>query len=142
MPLHKPKSHSLLDSQDLIGLNKARYYFVYSNTDHDHWYAKHLKKGFQHVFAVRFDGYFWTRMDLSLGWTDFDVLPYDRYDTIKDVLKGLDVTIQYVERWRKPRYRVRTILAPWTCVEAMKSLIGIREPLVMTPYQLYKHLEK
>lgn len=142
MPFHKPRNHSLIESQDLIGLSRTRVYFVYSNSDHRHWYVNFLKKGFQHVYCVKFDGFFWTRMDLSLGWTDFDVLHFDRYDTIKDVLKGQDVTYQYVERWREPRYRVRTLFAPWTCVEAMKSLIGIRKPLVFTPYQLYKHLEK
>jgi len=101
-----------------------------------------MKDGFKHVTAIKFTGLFWIKVDLALGWTDFDVLPFDRYDTIKDVLKGQDVTYQYVERWRKPRYRVRTMFAPWTCVEAMKSIIGIRAWWVFTPYQLYKHLER
>lgn len=31
-------------------------------------------------------------------------------------------------------------IAPFTCVEAVKRLLGLRAPWVLTPYQLYRHL--
>jgi hypothetical protein len=31
-------------------------------------------------------------------------------------------------------------LAPFTCVEVVKRLLGLRAPWVLTPYQLYRHL--
>jgi len=143
MPFHRPINHSLLESGHLVGQSKARYYFVYEDDGTRYWYSDFLKPGFKHVTAVKYNGLFWLKMDLSLGWTEFDVLPFDQYDTIHDVLKDVDYThLQYVEAWRKPRYRVRSLFAPWTCVEAMKSLLGIRACLVTTPYQLYKHMEK
>lgn len=80
-------------------------------------------------------------MDFLLGFTDINVLPYDWHDTINDITKDEDVKIQYMEVWRRPRYRVRTIFAPWTCVEAAKALLGIRAWWVLTPYQLYKYCE-
>jgi len=142
MPLHKPTNHSLLESQHLINKPKAKYYFIYEDNGERYWYTWMFKKGFQHVTAIKFTGLFWIKLDLSLGWTDFDVLPYDRYDTIHNVLEHVDYShIQYVEAHLTPRYRVRALFALWTCVEAMKSLIGIRAPLVVTPYQLYKHIE-
>lgn len=80
-------------------------------------------------------------MDFLLGWTDFGVLPYHDRATIYEITEGHNVIVQYVEAWRKPRYRVRSIFAPWTCVEAMKSLLGIRAWWVITPYQLFKYCE-
>lgn len=139
MPFHKPTKHSLIDSRDCIGKSLGKFYLVYEDSPIETFYGKWLKKGFQHVTAYKFTGFFWLKMDFSLGYSDFDVLCYDWHDSIKDVLSGQ--TYQYVEVWREPRYRVRSIVAPWTCVEAMKSLLGIREPFILTPWQLYKHVE-
>lgn len=33
-----------------------------------------------------------------------------------------------------------TLLRPFTCVEAVKRVLGIRAPFVLTPWQLYRHL--
>lgn len=141
MPFHRPKHHNLINSREYIGQSHTGIYLVYEQSRFQRFYVKWLKKGFQHVTAYKFTGYFWLRLDISLGYSDFDVLCYDYRDSIKDVLSGQDVTWQYVEVWRQPRYRVRSIVAPWTCVEAMKSVLGIRAPLVLTPWQLYKHVE-
>ena len=140
MPFHNPKHHSLLESQHLIGLSHKRLYLVYEDKE-PHWWSYFFKSGYKHVSAVIFDGLFWIKMDFTLGYTDIDVLCYDWHDTIKDVTRDQDMITQYVEAWRKPRYRVRSIFAPWTCVEAMKSLLGIRAWWVITPYQLYKYCE-
>ena len=80
-------------------------------------------------------------MDFTLSFTDFDVLPFDRYDTIHDVLDGVDAHIQYIETYRRPRYRIKTLFAPLTCVEIMKSLLGFTAYTVFSPYQLYKYIE-
>ena len=130
------KNHSLLDSIHLAGLSRTRIYLLYSDKD-DTWWSKFLKKGYKHVLAVKFDGIFWIKMDYTLGWTDCDVLLYDNKDTIKDVAKGYKT--QYVEVWRRQRYR--RLFAPHSCVEMMKSLLGIRAWWILTPYQLYKYCE-
>lgn len=135
MSFHKPCS--LLESQHLIGLSKACIYLVYIDKD-DLWWSKYLKAGYRHVFAIKFDGLFWIRMDLTIGYTDFDVLLYDYKDSIDDIVQD-NATYQHVEVWRKTRYR--SILAPWTCVEMMKSLLGIKAWWILTPFQLYKYIE-
>lgn len=38
------------------------------------------------------------------------------------------------------RIRLPWIFGPWTCVEQIKALVGVRAPLVVTPRQLWKHL--
>lgn len=139
MPFHNPKEVSLLASKDLIGLSKTSLYLIYEDKIPCMWWQKFLKKGYKHVFAIRFDGFFWIKTDLTIGFMDSEVLPvYDRA-TIKTVLKGHNATYQYVETWRKTRYR--SLFAPWSCVEAMKALLGIRAWWVLTPYQLYKYIE-
>lgn len=140
MPFHEPTNHSLLESQHLVNCSLGKFYLVYQQKENFHWWGRLLKRGYKHVFAVHFDGLFWIKTDFLLGWTDISVLCYDYKDSIHDITEGQEVVIQYVERWRKPRYRVPFLFAPWTCVEAMKSLLGIRAWWVLTPYQLYKYL--
>ena len=141
MPFITPKNYSLLESEHLIGATKCKYYLIYEDKENTYWWSKFLKTGYKHVFALYFDGLFWSRLDFTIGWVQFDVLTYKTHATIKDIIKGQNVTAQYVETWRIPRYRVRMFLAPWTCTEMMKSLLGIRAWWVITPYQLFKYCE-
>jgi hypothetical protein len=141
MPFHKPKIHSLLDSTHLVNHIKVKLYLVYEHRDPCFWWAKLLHKGYKHLYCIKFDGLFWIKMDSAINCLHFDVLPYDCYDRIDDVLKGLDCTYQYVETWIKPRYRTRLVFAPWSCVEVAKALLGIRVWWLVTPYQLYKYCE-
>ena len=138
MPFHRPKQHSLLASTHLVGTSRAQCYIVYEE-EKNFWWQRYLKKGYSHAFIIIFDGYFWIKMEYSIGYMDIFVLPYYNENTIHDVLRGRDCTFQYVEAWRRTRYR--TLLAPWTCIEAVKAVLGFRAWSVITPYQLYKHIE-
>ena len=73
---HKPKTHSLLESQHLIGLSHKKVYLIYEDRE-PHWWSKLFKSGYKHVYAITFDGLFWIKMDFLLGFTDIDVLCYD-----------------------------------------------------------------
>ena len=125
MSLIKLSKPSLVEQRHLVNHSFERAYVVYENKPHKHWWQHLLRKPYHHLYLVKFTGIFWIRMDFLLGFTDINVLPYDWHDTINDVTKDEDVKIQYMEVWRRPRYRVRTIFAPW----------------VLTPYQLYKYCE-
>lgn len=135
---HKPIS--LINSSHLIGCSYKEIYLIYEDRQ-PYWWNYFMKSGYKHVYSITFDGLFWIKMDLMLGYTDIEVLCYDSRDTINDVMKGQNVTIQHIRVWRKSRYRVRTIFAPYTCVEAMKAFLGMRA-FVFTPYQLFKHLRR
>jgi len=138
MPFHEPRERSLLESQHLIGLNRTELYLVYEDRNPGFWWQRFLKKGYKHVYAVHYDGFFWIKTDLTIGYLDIEVLPVHDRATIKTVLKGKSKH-QYVKAWRKTRYR--SIFAPWSCVEAMKALLGIRAWWILTPYQLFKYCE-
>ena len=139
MPFHEPKNHSLLESIDLVGTSKLQAYVVYEDRDEQMWWQKPLKKGFKHSFLVIYDGYFWIKMELTIGFMDICVLPFYNNNTIEDILRGTKCTYQLVQVWRRQRYR--NILAPWSCIEAIKAALGIRALHVLTPYQLFKYIE-
>ena len=136
---YKPKESSLLESKHLVGLHKTALYLIYENKPDGLWWQRFLKTGYKHVFAVRFDGFFWIKTELTIGFMDSEVLPYYDHATIDVVLKGRVCSYQYVQAWRKMRYR--SLFAPLSCVEGMKAMLGIRAWYVLTPYQLYKYCE-
>ncbi len=132
------KNHSLLDSIHLVGLSKVSLYLIYEDKK-DFWWQKFLKKGYQHVYAVSFDGFFHVKTDYTLGYLDCSVLPYYNITTITNILDRESMNYQYVEVWRKTRYR--RLFAPQSCVEMMKALLGIKAWWVFTPWQLKKYCE-
>lgn len=139
MPLHNPKVHSLLESIHLVKTSRVHAYVIYEDRDPGMWWQRYLKKGYSHSFLVIYDGYFWIKMELTTGYMDICVLPFYNNNTIEDVLRGIDCTYQFIETWRRQRYR--SIIAPWSCVEAIKAVIGVRALHVLTPYQLFKYIE-
>ena len=117
MPVIKIDRPSLVENRHLVGHSKIVFYLVYTNGHESIKILKLFKKGFRHVYLVKFDGLFWQKLDFTLGFTDLRVLPYDSRDTIETVLEGQDVTYQRVSVWRKVRrYRVKSILAPYRSV--------------------------
>lgn len=110
--------------------------------DSDHPCLKFLKKGYRHVgVIVSFDG--------CNYYIDYSSLGFDIYDTcltwedIKYRLSKPDIKEEVIVR--EYSYIPSSLglrLAPLTCVEVVKTLLGINAPLVLTPYQLYKYLER
>ncbi|NVK19309.1 MAG: hypothetical protein HWE30_11485 [Methylocystaceae bacterium] len=104
------------------------------------WWLRLLKPGFRHCFVI-------LETDRGCIWLDplsngFTVKPLEGYEMAgllkwyKDqgmrVLKiNVDNTSAAAHFW-----------APMTCVEVVKRLIGLRETFVLTPWQLYRTLNK
>ncbi|EKV27051.1 hypothetical protein C882_1980 [Caenispirillum salinarum AK4] len=106
--------------------------------DTDIRWLRLLRPGFRHCFAVvRTDGA-WVVVDPLSHYTALRVVPelagWDPARWFR--ARGLTVL---PARIREPARR----LAPWrpyTCVEAVKRVIGVRLPGVFTPWQLYRAL--
>lgn len=106
--------------------------------DTDIRWLRLLRPGFRHCFAVvRADGA-WVVVDPLSHYTALRVVPelagWDPARWFR--AQGLTVT---VTRAGEPPHR----LAPWrpyTCVEAVKRVLGLRLPGVFTPWQLYRAL--
>jgi hypothetical protein len=98
-----------------------------------------LKPGFRHCYVLLNDGHHWLSIDPLSSHTDVRVhhLPaaFDLPLWLQD--RGYKIVGTRIERRRKE--------APWglfTCVEAVKRVLGLHKRFIITPWQLYRHLVK
>lgn len=104
------------------------------------WWLKYLKAGFRHCFVI-------LETDRGCVWVD----PLSSSFTIK-ILEGYE--LNSLVRWYRdtgmkvvavpvlPHSAKPFAWAPMTCVEVVKRLIGIHDPFVLTPWQLYKNIKR
>lgn len=94
-----------------------------------------LRRGFRHCFVVVQDGGQWIVCEPYSNLTVLGVL--DQNDPAA-WFRGQGFTVaatQMVAPVARP-----FPWAPYTCVEAVKRIIGLRDMAVLTPWQLYKSL--
>lgn len=99
-----------------------------------------LKPGFRHCYVLLNDGGNWITLDPLSNYLDVSVH--------RNVPSGFDLPKWLGTRGHKvvraPVSRLRKE-APWmlfTCVEAVKRVLGLHERFIVTPWQLYRHLVK
>lgn len=102
---------------------------------------QHLKRGFRHCFTV---------LQYEPGWLVCDPLK-DRIElSMLRPPPDLDLPQFYatqghrvlIGETRPASARRRLAVAPLTCVEIAKRLVGLHAPLVLTPWQLFCHLRR
>ncbi|MDX9861640.1 MAG: hypothetical protein RBS99_12065 [Rhodospirillales bacterium] len=113
-----------------------------------YWLLRRLKPGFRHVMAMRpADGGGWIIANWSSG--RFDVIEHDgpvdiggeRFGDYGDFIAALEDDGLATTCTREARDGKTPFLrGPATCVTAAKHLLGIRAPLAVTPWRLYRHL--
>ena len=99
-----------------------------------------LKRGFRHCF---------TALPCKGGWLVCDPLKNRIELALVQLPPSLDLPAVYAAQGHRVllgRLRVMParprVLAPLTCVEIAKRLVGVRAPLVLTPWQLFCHLQR
>lgn len=106
----------------------------------DLFWLRVLKPGFRHCYLIMNDGRHWFSMDPLSNYMDITVhhhVPpeFDLPLWMKD--RGLKLVKAPLAREMKQ--------APWmpfTCVEAVKRVLGLHSRRIWTPWQLYCHLKK
>lgn len=100
-------------------------------------WLKILKPGFRHCYVLLNDGRHWISVDPLSNSMEVSVhhvpAEFDFPLWLKD--RGHKIVPAAIERRQKQ--------APWglfTCVEAVKRILGIHSPFIITPWQLYRHL--
>lgn len=106
--------------------------------DCDVWALRCLKRGFRHCFALIRNANGWVVFDPMLHKTDLEFTEFDYDVDVPRALRLQGFTVVRVPSLR-PVKRIFTPL-PFTCVEAIKRLIGLQDFKVLTPYQLYRRL--
>ena len=101
------------------------------------WWLRPLRPGFRHCFVAVRDGDGWLVIDPMAHHTSIrhtlchDLAGYYSSHGIIVVGTALRTPPQRAAPWR-----------PYTCVEAVKRILGVDAPWVLTPWQLYRHLEE
>lgn len=102
-----------------------------------------LRRGFRHCFVVVRRGGAWVVIDPLAHRTAVDVVTGAALPDGAEVAAfyrahGLSALVVAV---RRPPHRLAPV-RPYSCVEAVKRVIGRRAPRVFTPWQLHKFLLK
>lgn len=103
-------------------------------------WQRFLRPGFRHCFVCLNDGRQWLVLDPLSCRTELATLSvspdFDLAAWFRD--HGL-ITVPA----RPQRQRRRPLpWAPFTCVEAVKRVLGIADPLIITPWQLFQALRR
>lgn len=110
---------------------------VFSNNTELPW-LRVLKPGFRHCFIALSDGEQWIMVEPLSHCTEISTYAeVDGFD-MKDFYRSHGLRVIETELRRVPRQS-----APWrffTCVEGVKRVLGLHNPLILTPWQLYKFL--
>lgn len=111
---------------------------VFSGQTEISW-LRFLKPGFRHCYVLINDGERWTSVDPLSHVTEISV--HHHVSTDFDLPSWLAARGNRVVR--APLRRDLTKPAPFmlfTCVEAVKRILGIHRRGIVTPWQLYRHL--
>lgn len=104
------------------------------------WWLRLLRPGFRHCLVVLDDGRHWVVIDPTAPRTDVAVLERAGVPDLPDRFRALGLTVV------PAAVRCGAIRpAPWgpfTCVEAVKRVLGLRAPFVLTPWQLHRYLTR
>ncbi len=97
-----------------------------------------LKPGFRHCFVLVHDGAHWVSLDPLANYTEVQVhhvpADFDLPGWLRD--RNLEVVAAPLNRdFKKP-----APFMAFTCVEAVKRVLGLHDWRVMTPWQLYRLL--
>lgn len=105
-------------------------YVVFTGDDR-HWWSPALHETIRHCYIMMPDGGRWIIHGKSTRY--FDLFTCDEHP-----FKMEDVIVVKAKR----RHSKRGLLMLNTCVGHAKQILGINDPFILTPYQLFKRLQK
>lgn len=108
--------------------------------------SRFFKSGFKHCFVC---------LETNGGWIIYDPLSFGtEVDVLVGIPTAISAGIDHVERFYlsqgyvcvrvgiTPLERKVLPLTLFTCTEAVKRILGIREWWIITPFQLFKYLRR
>lgn len=106
----------------------------------DLWWLRLLRPGFRHCFVVLECSGGWVVIDPLSHYTAVAHVPFAKEFDPKSWYRQHDMLVVEVQ-FVSPNRRVLPI-RPYSCVECVKRVLGIRAGWVLTPWQLYRYLNK
>ena len=107
----------------------------------DIWWLRFLKSGYRHCFIILNDGRRWMSIDPLAPYTDIQVYYHITPDfNLPNWLKEQGHTTLLCAVNKTHQKPAPFML--YTCVESVKRILGLHCWRIITPWQLYKHLQK
>lgn len=106
-------------------------YYVLFTRDDRHWWSRFLHPFFQHCYLVKPCKGQWLYMSRVVGGWEWDIV-----DDIEELM-GEDTYVIGANVCGR-----QGITYVNTCVGAIKKVLGIKNPCIITPYQLVKRLRR
>lgn len=132
--IHHP---SLLDVP--MGREVADWWLIFRPTVN--WYRRLLRPGFGHVYAMRRHGTHWVRFDPGSDFTHVEIIDDGGWSAYQLAGDATEV-VRVVSYLRPGIHRYPYMVGAVSCVEAVKSLLGISHPAIWTPYQLFRYCQR
>lgn len=102
------------------------------------WWLKFLRPGFRHCFALLNDGRNWVTLDPLSSHTEVAVQPVPPDFDLPAWFRARGHAV--VPAGLRRGHARPAPFAPFTCVEAVKRVLGLHAPFVLTPRQLHRRL--
>lgn len=127
-------------SGDMVSPAPPRRALVIFGGDVDLYWLRLLRPGFRHCFVLLECDDKWLLYNPLSSGTELDVWPFQHEQCLRAwfVRHGYEVVDETV----RPLGSKAMPWAPFSCVEAVKRALGVRAPWVMSPWQLYRLLQK
>lgn len=110
-------------------MSSDEYFYVVFTPCGDHWVCKYLHPDFRHCYLIKAEHGRWIVYGKCADGLDLLTLPdFSASDGNKTVVKA------------EVKDHERGLFMLNTCVGHIKQALGIRNPFILTPYQLYTHL--
>ncbi len=118
--------------------DKTMVLVVFSGETEVAWLRLLLKKGFRHCFVVIDKNDHRIICNPLFHQTEIATVGNVSLDKVAEWYENLGMTV--VNSFIRDAPQRAAPCRPYTCVEAVKRIIGIQAGRILTPYQLYKHL--
>jgi len=107
----------------------------------DLWWLRLLRPGFRHCFALVDHGPAgWVVLDPLAGELELALLAPAPAEALRCWFEARGLTV-VAARLARTAGRAAP-WAPYTCVELVKRVLGVRRRWLLTPWQLYRHLSR
>jgi len=118
------------------------YYIVFEKTKCVHWLTRFLDSQIQHCYAVgkSSGGRFWKVIEPGVNNLAVSLKSVSQYPSIRDIAGDEAVIVRVKTELKQTKPQIRFCLR--SCVEVVKSLLGIQRAFIITPRQLYIYLIK
>lgn len=116
-------------------------WLVFTRADRPYWWSRFLDPDLAHVFVIVRADVAWLALDFRLDYLDVRLLGLSTEPLPSLLPEGWTRMVEVVGYRAQYRQRVPWLVAPWSCVELAKHVLGVRGWGPFTPEGLLRHLE-